>query len=209
MEALPDAVFAVLRNWAGIRGAELLGNIHGVNLVQILWITSLCIIFLRMKGGERSWTSNANRESDFWFDSQFFRCSFWGSWTMPCWGQMQPGGILVSKKLSCLCGVWRGVCWTEALFSAVGLGCFKFLDQLLQFAAIETSQALHWRYYTTEFETCFHSWHFLAFLGSSAAGVGLLYTAIVLMAPSIPELPTKSADPVEPRWEFFAVLALP
>ena len=32
----------------------------------------------------------------------------------------------------------------------------------------------------------------------SAVGVGLLYTAIVLMAPSIPELP-KSADPVEPR----------
>ena len=82
---------------------------------------------------------------------------------------------------------------TEALFSAVGHGCFKFLDQLLQFGAVETSHALHWRYYTTEFETCFHSWHCWF-----SAGVGLLYTAIVLMAPSIPELP-KSADPVEPR----------
>ena len=44
MEALPDAVFAVLRNWAGIRGAELLGNIHGVNLLQIVWIMSLSFL---------------------------------------------------------------------------------------------------------------------------------------------------------------------
>ena len=35
---------------------------------------SLCIIFLRMKGGERFRTSdlNTNRESDFCFDSSFF-----------------------------------------------------------------------------------------------------------------------------------------
>ena len=125
------------------------------NLVQIVWIMSLCIIFLRMKGGER--------ESDFCFYSSFLVVVFEEVGLCHAGCRCNPAAFW-SQRSSPAYAVYDGVCVEPV--SDLNRGTFlSCRPRLLQITGSTTAVWSHWDFTSTPLEILHHRiWNLLPFL---------------------------------------------
>lgn len=160
MEALPDAVFAVLRNWAGIRGAELLGS----NCLDHVTM-SLCIIFLRMKGGERFRTSDLIQTGNLIVVSiPVFSVVVFEEVGLCHAGCRCNPAAFWSQRSSPAYAVYDGVC-VEPISDLNRGTFFSCRPRLLQITRSNTAVWSHWDFTSTPLEILHHRiWNLLPFL---------------------------------------------